>query len=159
MKYGSYCVHFLLASVISFLFMSCASTGPNFQRVIIEHDSNPVIYVYRPNTICFIGAREQFLVDDTLITLKNNEYAWVSVSPGTHKIISGEFKSPNVPPLTTEINTVSGKSYYVKYDISCDSNFLLDRPTFKFHLYEVNEPIALDELTKSHLTMLPIQKR
>ncbi len=104
-------------------------------------------------------AKQQFLIDDNLITLKNNEYAWVSVTPGTHKIISGEFKNLNVPPLITNINTVRGKSYYIKYDISCDSKFLLDNPKFKIHLTEVNKIIALEELSKSYLTNIQIQKR
>ncbi len=154
MKYLIY-----LVLVISFLFQSCASTRPVFQPVIIDHEANPVIYIYRPNTVCLMRAKQQFLIDDNLITLKNNEYAWVSVTPGTHKIISGEFKNLNVPPLITNINTVRGKSYYIKYDISCDSKFLLDNPKFKIHLTEVNKIIALEELSKSYLTNIQIQKR
>ena len=154
MKYLAY-----LAVVISFSFQSCASTGPAFQPVMIEQEANPIIYIYRPNTVCLMSAKQQFLIDDNLITLRNNEYFGVSVTPGIHKIISGEFKNLNIPPLITEINTAKGKRYYIKYDISCDSKFLLDRPKFKILLAEVNETIALEELSKSYLTDIEIQKR
>lgn len=156
MKYRLSIIHI---SILSFLIFSCASSGPIFHQVNIDNNSDPLIYIYRPNTACLMSAKQQFLIADNLITLKNNEYAWVSVSPGTHKIISGEFKNLNVPPLITEINTVRGKSYYIKYDISCNSKFLLDSPKFKFHLTEVNETVALDELSKSYLTKIQIQKR
>ena len=156
MKYQLSKVHIF---VMSLLILSCASTGPMFQQVNIDDNSNPIIYIYRPNTVCLISAKQQFLVDDNLITLRNNEYAWVSVNTGSHKIISGEFKNLNVPPLITEIYTERGKSYYIKYDISCDSKFLLDNPKFKFTLTEVKEAIAIDELINSHHTTLSIQKR
>ena len=154
MKYLIY-----LVVTISFLYQSCASSGPAFQSVIIDHETNPVIYIYRPNSVCLMSAKQQFLIDDNLITLRNNEYSFVSVKQGSHKVISGEFKNLHIPPLITEINTVRGKSYYIKYDISCDSKYLLDSPKFNIHLAEVNETMALEELSQTHLTNIQMQKR
>ena len=146
------------------LSLSCASgRGPLFVHEPSLPDSDPCLYIYRPDSTYLRAAKWEFVVDnDKVVTLTNGTYAKIPLSAGSHEIVSGMSQKIGQRSLLITIEAVKGKNVYVKYEIQPQGNVLtslIDKPKFDNRLYEVEESQALADLKELHLTAESIRSR
>jgi hypothetical protein len=151
----------IIKLAISILFilslLSCASSnGPLFVHEPTLIDSDPCLYIYRPDSTYLQAAKWEFLIDKTnYVTLTNGTYAKIPIAPGRHEVVSGMSNKIGQPPLRITMEAVKGKNVYVKYEIQMESNVvmsLIDKPKFNNKLSEVEESQALLDLKNLRLT-------
>jgi len=153
----------IVLSVLLLLFSCASSNGPLFVHEPILPDSEPCLYIYRPDSTYLQAAKWEFLVDnDKLVTLTNGTYAKIPLSPGRHEIVSGMSQKVGQRPLLITMEAVKGKNVYVKYEIQLRGSVLInliDSPQFDNRLYEVEESQALADLKELHLTAESMRSR
>jgi hypothetical protein len=137
--------------------LSCASSnGPLFIHKPTLIDSDPCLYIYRPDSTYLQAAKWEFLIDkDNYVTLTNGTYAKLPILPVRHEVVSGMSKKIGQAPLRITIEAVKGKNVYVKYEIQMENNVvtsLIDKPKFNNRLSEVEESQALLDLKNLRLT-------
>ncbi len=150
----------IVAAVIIFLasaLPSCVSKGPLFTKIHLDDTSDPVMYIYRAEEDCLEDLKFDFMIDESsLATVGGNEYVHLRVTPGEHIITSGGIEKEDIPPLKIMVRTERGKSYFVKYEITCDSQFYIMDSTIylKFKLMDTMK--ALKEISQVHLSQVPV---
>ena len=147
-------------SLIAFIVLmtACSSTGPKFERIVINDSSDPLLYIYRPESDCMESIKIDFLVDDAeVVTLGNNEYGYVYVKTGKNLIISGALEKEEIPLLKILIDTEGAKEYFVQYEIECGSEYMVLQPTFTLRMKQVEGVIARSHISSTNLTAIENQ--
>ena len=144
--------------------LSCnRSTGPLFVHEQIPTESDPNLFIYRPESNYLKAAKWEFLIDnDKVVTLTNGTYAKISIAPGKHEIVSGMSQKVGQLPLSISIDAAEGKNVYVKYEIKMQRSILMsliDKPKFDNRLSEVEEIQALIDLKELCLTTVSDRSR
>jgi hypothetical protein len=140
---------------------SCVS-GPLFVHEPPLADSDPCLYIYRPESLYLKDTKWEFLIDkEKHVMLENGTYAKIQLTPGTHEIISGKSHGIDQLPMMIMVDSVKGKNVYVKYEIKFAGSPLLniiDRPKFNNRFREIDETRALKDLKDLHLSTEPVEK-
>jgi hypothetical protein len=138
------------------LFACAVGNGPLFVKEAMPADSDPCIYLYRPDSVYLQAAKWEFVIDKTRsITLANGAYARIPITPGKHEIVSGMSQRIGQRPLLISVEAAKGRSIYVKYEVQTQGSVLtalIDKPRFDNRLCEVEESQALLDLKELHLT-------
>lgn len=144
-------IAFLLATVS---LVSCAATGPQFERLEAANQNEVVVYVYRPNSFVAGGSYPTLSIDGKEdVGLKNGGYVRRAVGVGRHTIaLQKTFNWSE--PLSVKLSTERGRTYFLKLEIQHSGSIQANAAgpgsliTHKFYYYfrEVTEAEGLADL-------------
>jgi hypothetical protein len=120
---------------------SCASLGPQFQKVETFPNDKGLVYIYRPSSFIGSGVSYDVKVGETPVTtLHNGGYYPYFSEPG-----EVEFRAKTESKSSVTLDIKPGQIYYIKGTVGV--GFVVGRP----HLMIVESNIAENEITKCKL--------
>lgn len=106
----------LFALLLSVLLSACAApaSAPTYSQapVAVPKEGLAVLYIYREYAEPTVWNTSIYVDGEELVSLPQQSFSWVYLSPGKHTIASRWSLMASVPPLEFSLNAKSGTRYF-----------------------------------------------
>lgn len=101
---------------------ACSASGPLFKRHSDPGPEGGLIYLYRPDRFVHKAGAPEILIDSKkVVTLRNNGYTAVYVTPGSHVIVAKRHVwSWDIQDMVVQFKVLPGTTYFVRLLLDTD---------------------------------------